>query len=61
MSDYKFIKTWEAEGAAWISINRPPLNVLDIPTMEEMNRALGEVKQREKDLRPPRPGPHRRG
>jgi cyclohexa-1,5-dienecarbonyl-CoA hydratase len=51
MSDYQFLKCWDAEGSAWISINRPPLNVLDIPTMEEMNRALTDVKAREKNLR----------
>ncbi|RMG97528.1 MAG: enoyl-CoA hydratase/isomerase family protein, partial [Candidatus Dadabacteria bacterium] len=44
MSDYKFIKTWDADGAAWVSINRPPYNVLDIPTMEELNDALAKVK-----------------
>ncbi len=51
MNDYKFIKTWDAEGAAWISINRPPLNVLDIPTMEEINDALVAVKARELEVR----------
>ncbi len=51
MSDYKFLKTWDADGAAWISINRPPLNVLDIPTMEELNRALAAVKARELEVR----------
>jgi len=51
MSDYKFLKTWDADGAAWISINRPPLNVLDIPTMEELNDALREVKARELEVR----------
>ncbi len=51
MSDYKFIKTWDADGAAWISINRPPLNVLDIPTMEELNDALVVVKSRELEVR----------
>ena len=51
MSDYQFIKTWDADGAAWISINRPPLNVLDIPTMEELNNALVAVKARELELR----------
>ena len=49
--DYKFIKTWDADGAAWISINRPPLNVLDIPTMEELNDALQAVKARELEVR----------
>lgn len=47
MADYQFIKTWEADGAAWISINRPPFNVVDIPTMEEINRALQEVHGRQ--------------
>ena len=51
MSDYQFIKTWDADGAAWISINRPPLNVLDIPTMEELNNALIAVKARELEVR----------
>ena len=51
MSDYQFIKTWDADGAAWISINRPPLNVLDIPTMEELNNALVAVKARELEVR----------
>jgi cyclohexa-1,5-dienecarbonyl-CoA hydratase len=48
---YQFIKTWDADGAAWISINRPPLNVLDIPTMEELNDALTAVKARELEVR----------
>ena len=51
MSDYKFLKTWDAHGAAWISINRPPFNVLDIPTMEELNDALRAVKARELEVR----------
>ena len=51
MSDYRFLKTWEADGAALISINRPPLNVLDIPTMEELNDALAKVKAREREFR----------
>jgi cyclohexa-1,5-dienecarbonyl-CoA hydratase len=50
MADYKFIKCWDADGAAWISINRPPLNVIDIPTMSEIAEAVGAVKAREKDL-----------
>lgn len=51
MSDYKFIKTWDADGAAWISVNRPPLNVLDIATMIELNQALTAVKAREGEVR----------
>lgn len=51
MADYKFIKAWQADGAAWISINRAPLNVLDIPTMEEMNDAILAVKSQELEVR----------
>ncbi len=51
MSTYQFLKTWDADGAAWISINRPPLNVLDIPTMVELNGALAAVKARELEVR----------
>ena len=33
--------TFEArEGKAFLTINRPPLNILNIATMEEMNDAL---------------------
>ncbi len=32
------------EGAGKIIINRPPLNILNIETMEEMNRALAELR-----------------
>ncbi len=51
MSDYKYIKSWESDGAAFIAIDRAPLNVLDIPTMEELNAALLEVKSRELGLK----------
>ena len=40
MSDFKFLEYKLADGLITISINRPPLNVLDIPTMEELNAAL---------------------
>jgi len=43
MSAYKFITYEERDGAAWLTINRPPLNWLDIATMEEMNCALEKV------------------
>lgn len=43
MSDYKFITYEVKDGAAWLTINRPPLNWLDIATMEEMNCALDGV------------------
>jgi len=32
------------EGAGKITINRPPLNILNIEMMEEMNRALAELR-----------------
>ena len=43
MSDYQFITYEEKDGAAYLTINRPPLNWLDIATMEEMNCALDGV------------------
>ena len=32
------------DGAATIVINKPPLNILDIPTLEEMSQALAQLK-----------------
>ena len=43
MADYRFIEYSSAGGLATIAISRPPYNVLDIPTMEELNRALDVV------------------
>lgn len=40
MAQYQFIKYEVDNGLATLTINRPPFNVLDIPTMEEMNAAL---------------------
>ena len=37
---FEFIKYGVDDGIATLAINRPPLNVLDIPTMEELNAAL---------------------
>lgn len=43
--------TYKKEGRiAEIKINRPPYNVLDIKTMDEINSALDDVKRSEKDL-----------
>jgi len=33
------------DGAAWITINRPPHNILDIATMKDINNALAEVER----------------
>lgn len=40
MADYQFIQYGVEDGLARLAINRPPFNVLDIPTMEELNHAL---------------------
>ena len=43
MTAYQCITTSVADGLATLTINRAPLNVLDIPTMEEMDRALADL------------------
>ena len=43
MSDYEFLSVEVAEGIATITLNRPPLNVLHIPMMAELNGALDVV------------------
>jgi cyclohexa-1,5-dienecarbonyl-CoA hydratase len=40
MSDYEFLAVDVAEGVATVTLNRPPLNVLNIPMMVELNAAL---------------------
>jgi len=45
--DYKFIKTEVRDSVVYLIINKPPYNVLDIPTMKEMNSALDELKGRD--------------
>ena len=41
-AQFQFITYDVANGLATLTINRPPYNVLDIPTMEEMNVALDQ-------------------
>jgi len=41
---FKNILLEKKEGVAKITINLPPLNILDIPTLEEMSQALAELK-----------------
>lgn len=41
---FKNILLKKKEGVAKIIINRPPLNILDIDTLEEMNQALAGLK-----------------
>jgi len=42
---FKNILLEKGEGLAKITINLPPLNILDIPTLEEMSQALAELKE----------------
>jgi cyclohexa-1,5-dienecarbonyl-CoA hydratase len=42
---FKNILLEKKEGAAKITINLPPLNILDIPTLEEMSQALAELRE----------------
>ncbi len=42
--DFKNILLKKKEGVAKIIINKPPLNILDIDTLVEMNQALAELK-----------------
>lgn len=51
MADYQFITYEVKEGAAYLTINRPPLNWLDIATMREMNDALDRVLAAGSDLK----------
>jgi cyclohexa-1,5-dienecarbonyl-CoA hydratase len=36
----------ERGGALWLTLQRPPLNVLDIPTLRELRRALKDLPRR---------------
>ena len=42
---FEFIRYEVADGLATLTINRPPFNVLDIPTMAEINDALDACSQ----------------
>ena len=43
MSSYEFLNVEVADGIATITLNRPPVNVLHIPMMAELNDALATV------------------
>jgi cyclohexa-1,5-dienecarbonyl-CoA hydratase len=43
--EYQFISYTQADGRAVLTLNRPPVNVITIPMLEEINRALGELKE----------------
>jgi cyclohexa-1,5-dienecarbonyl-CoA hydratase len=42
---FNFITFDRTDKVATLTINRPPYNVLDIPTMKEMNEALAEARK----------------
>lgn len=42
--DFKNILVEKKDGVAKLIINKPPLNILDIDTLEEMNQALAELR-----------------
>lgn len=48
--EYRFIRTSIAEGLGTITLSKPPLNVLDIAMMEEINHVLDSWR-REPELR----------
>ncbi len=50
MSDEKYIRSEIAAGVATIILNRPPLNVLNIPMMAELNAALEPLVAENADL-----------
>ena len=50
MPEFKFLNYTVADALATITINRPPHNVLDIATMEELNRAL-DIAAREESAK----------
>ena len=43
MGDYQFLELNVAEGIATVTLNRPPLNILNIPMMAELNTLLQAV------------------
>jgi len=47
---YEFLKTKNEDGLISITLNRPPLNVLTIPMMEEMIKALKWARQEQGTL-----------
>src|SRR4030042_654390 len=42
--NFKNILLEKKDGVAKLTINKPPLNILDIDTLEEMNQALTELR-----------------
>jgi cyclohexa-1,5-dienecarbonyl-CoA hydratase len=48
MSPYQFIRSEVVESKATLWLNRPPVNVLNIPMMEEMLHALSDITSNER-------------
>lgn len=46
-ADYKTIEVTRQGGAAWVSNNNAPLNVLDVQLMAEVNDFAGKAAQDE--------------
>ena len=44
MSTYRYIKTTEAPGVLRMVLARPPLNILNIEMIEEINRVLEGIR-----------------
>lgn len=43
---FRFLQAGEEDGVATLTLNRPPLNILNIEMMEELDAALGGLKAR---------------
>ena len=48
--NYECVEYLVKDGVATLSINRPPMNVLDIPTMKEMNAVFDDVARSQNKL-----------
>lgn len=46
-NEFSFITCQERDHALWITLNRPPLNILDIPTLTELKLTLDEAGHRQ--------------
>jgi cyclohexa-1,5-dienecarbonyl-CoA hydratase len=45
MTGPESVRVREAGPVAWITLDRPPLNILDIPLMRELGRVVGELAE----------------
>ena len=49
-TDYKSLAVRRERGVAFVTINHPPMNMLDVPLVDELTTFLDEV-QRDDDVR----------